>query len=63
LIPQRGREPQHTHIDLAVGFIAETDLLGPIDEVLDARWVPLEELADYNVDDAVLNGVQGLKDT
>jgi 8-oxo-dGTP pyrophosphatase MutT (NUDIX family) len=62
-IPQRGSEPQHTHIDLAVGFVAQTDALGPIDEVLDARWVPLEELADYSVDDAVLSGVRGLKDT
>jgi 8-oxo-dGTP pyrophosphatase MutT (NUDIX family) len=62
-IPARGTEPEHVHIDLAVGFVAQTDVLGPIDEVLDARWVPLEELADYNVDDAVLNGIHGLKDT
>jgi 8-oxo-dGTP pyrophosphatase MutT (NUDIX family) len=61
-IPARGSEPQHVHIDLAVGFVAETDLLGPFDEVLDARWVPLENLADYNVDDAVLRGVQSLID-
>jgi 8-oxo-dGTP pyrophosphatase MutT (NUDIX family) len=61
-IPQRGNEPQHIHIDLAVGFVAQTDALGPIDEVLDARWVPLENLADYNVDDAVLNGLDGLMD-
>ena len=59
-IPKRGSEPQHIHIDLAVGFIAETDVLGPIDEVLDARWVPLGELADYNVDDAVRMGVRRL---
>jgi 8-oxo-dGTP pyrophosphatase MutT (NUDIX family) len=62
-IPARGSEPRHVHIDLAVSFIAETDLLSPLDEVFDARWVPLENLADYNVDDAVLNGVRGLKDT
>ncbi len=61
-IPARGIEPEHVHIDLALGFIAQTVLLGPIDEVLDARWVPLEELADYDVDEAVFNGVRGLKD-
>jgi 8-oxo-dGTP pyrophosphatase MutT (NUDIX family) len=61
-IPQRVSEPQHIHIDLAVGFVAQTDALGPIDEVLDARWVPLEQLANYNVDDAVLNGVHRLSE-
>lgn len=62
LIPQRGSEPRHIHIDLAVGFVAETDALGPFDEVLDARWVPLGGLADYDVDDAVLSGVHRLID-
>jgi 8-oxo-dGTP pyrophosphatase MutT (NUDIX family) len=61
-IPARGTEPEHVHIDLAVGFAAQTDVLGPIDEVLDARWVPLEALSDYNVDEAVLMGVHRLTD-
>ena len=31
-IPARGIEPEHVHIDLALGFIAQTVLLGPICE-------------------------------
>lgn len=59
-IPPSGSEPQHIHIDLAMGFVAETDLLGPFDEVVDARWVPLNELATYDVDEAVRKGVRSL---
>ena len=59
-IPPRGSEPRHVHIDLAVGFVAGTDLLGPFDEVLDARWVSLDALADYDVDDAVRAGLRSL---
>ncbi len=59
-IPPSGSEPQHVHIDLAMGFVAETDLLGPFDEVVDARWVPLTELATYDVDEAVRKGVRSL---
>ena len=59
-IPQRGTEPQHIHIDLAVGFVAETDLLGPFDEILDARWVPHDGLEAYDVDEAVRAGLRSL---
>ena len=59
-IPARGNEPEHLHIDLAVGFVAATDVLGPLDEVLDARWVPLDALADYDADDAVRAGLRSL---
>jgi 8-oxo-dGTP pyrophosphatase MutT (NUDIX family) len=59
-IPPSGSEPQHIHIDLAIGFIAETDRLGPIDEVMDARWVPISELSGYEVDEAIHMGVRHL---
>lgn len=52
-IPARSDEPQHTHFDLGVGFHAIAWEIGPIDEVLDARWVPLSNLGDYDTDDAV----------
>ncbi|MGI9666596.1 MAG: NUDIX hydrolase [Acidimicrobiia bacterium] len=60
-IPERGDEPEHIHIDLAMGFIADSDEIGPIDEVLDARWVPFDQLDAYDTDDAVKRGVATLR--
>jgi 8-oxo-dGTP pyrophosphatase MutT (NUDIX family) len=60
VIPARGDEPRHTHFDLGVGFQATTQAIGPIDEVLDARWVPFNSLTSYDVDDAVLFAAQSL---
>jgi 8-oxo-dGTP pyrophosphatase MutT (NUDIX family) len=59
-IPTRGIEPEHLHIDLALGFTAETDALGPLDEVLDARWVRIDDLDSYNVDEPIHAGLQSL---
>lgn len=56
-IPERAPEPAHVHIDLALGFRALDGAIGPIEEVLDARWVAIDELARYDVDDAVTSGV------
>jgi 8-oxo-dGTP pyrophosphatase MutT (NUDIX family) len=55
-IPARTEEPAHTHIDLGIGFIAESEAIGPIDEVLEARWVPFDDLDGYGVDEAVVAG-------
>ena len=60
-IPARGSEPAHTHFDLGVGFQASDMAIGPIDEVLDARWVRFEELASYDVDEALLGGARTLQ--
>jgi 8-oxo-dGTP pyrophosphatase MutT (NUDIX family) len=60
-IPARGPEPEHTHIDLAMGFMALNFTIGPLDEVLDARWVRFEDLETYAVDAGVLGGVSVLK--
>lgn len=60
-IPERGSEPAHTHFDLGVGFQASTAVIGPIDEVLDARWVRFEDLNDYEVDEALLGGARTLR--
>jgi 8-oxo-dGTP pyrophosphatase MutT (NUDIX family) len=62
LIPTRGSEPAHTHFDLGVGFQAANAAIGPIDEVLDARWVPFDELGAYEVDGALLGGARSLRD-
>ena len=61
LIPARGEEPVHTHFDLGVGFQASGVSIGPIDEVLDARWVRFDELVDYEVDEALLGGARTLR--
>ena len=60
-IPARGLEPAHTHFDLGVGFQATTTGIGPIDEVLDARWVRFEDLTSYDVDSALLGGARTLR--
>lgn len=59
-IPAYGSEPRHIHIDLGVGFISRTAEIGPIDEVLDARWVPFDELAGIGLDAAGIAGAEGL---
>lgn len=59
-IPRRGREQEHIHIDLAVGFLARSSELGPLDEVKDARWVHSEDLHRYDPDDALLAGARSL---
>lgn len=60
-IPERHDEPAHIHIDLGIGFMAESLHIGPIDEVLDARWVPFDDFGDYNLDEAVLGGAEELR--
>ena len=52
-IPPRHDEPAHVHIDLGMAFRSTTDRIGPIAEVLDARWVPWTELDLIDTDDAV----------
>jgi 8-oxo-dGTP pyrophosphatase MutT (NUDIX family) len=60
-IPERGSEPAHTHFDLGVGFQASTVHIGPLDEVLDARWVRFDDLEAYGVDEALLGGAEVLR--
>jgi 8-oxo-dGTP pyrophosphatase MutT (NUDIX family) len=59
-IPQRGREPVHVHIDLGVGFRATSLEIGPLDEVIDARWVPFDALMHYDTDDALRAGAHAV---
>lgn len=57
-IPRRGSEPTHVHLDLGLGFLATTTEIGPIDEVLEARWVLFEDLESFGADDALLAGAR-----
>lgn len=60
-IPARGIEPAHTHIDLTMAFRARDEAIGPVAEVLDARWVPFDEVVAIGADAAVLRGVSRLR--
>ena len=60
-IPQYGDEPAHMHIDLGVGFHAESNDIGPIDEVIEARWVPYGELQSFDVDAALMAGARAVR--
>ena len=57
-IPERGTEPEHLHLDLGLGFVAQTLEIGPIAEVLDAKWVPIGDLGMFGADDALLAGAE-----
>jgi 8-oxo-dGTP pyrophosphatase MutT (NUDIX family) len=60
-IPERGPEPGHIHIDLAMGFVSRTDEIAVNDEILDARWIPWGRLRDFDVDQAVMRGASALR--
>lgn len=60
-IPARQHEPGHIHIDLAMGFHARTTKIAVLDEVLDARWVPFDDLNEYDVDRAITQGAAALR--
>lgn len=60
-IPARHDEPPHVHVDLAMAYRAPNADIGPIDEVLDARWVPFDQLVSVDTDDAVRSGAAALR--
>lgn len=59
-IPRRSDEPSHIHLDLAMGYRATSWDIGPIEGVIDARWVPFDALAQFPTDDAVRLGAHAL---
>jgi len=61
-IPERGSDPAHLHLDLGLGFQAVSQGIGPIDEVIEARWVAFADLERYGIDDALRSGAQRLAD-
>jgi 8-oxo-dGTP pyrophosphatase MutT (NUDIX family) len=60
-IPEHGSTPAHMHIDLGIGYLAGSREIGPLEEVIDARWVLLDELDTFEVDDAVRSGAQAVR--
>ena len=60
-IPERGREPHNVPIDPGIGFRALSPGIGPLDGVLDAKWVRFGALARCDVDDALEAGANAVR--
>jgi 8-oxo-dGTP pyrophosphatase MutT (NUDIX family) len=60
-IPPRAPEPAHEHFDLRFAFRALDETLVADDEVIDAVWVPWDELDAYAVDESVSRAVAVLR--
>ena len=53
-IPARGDEPEHDHYDLRVAFEADPrEALVRNGESHDVRWIPLDEIERYAIDESV----------
>jgi 8-oxo-dGTP pyrophosphatase MutT (NUDIX family) len=61
-IPEHRSEPTHMHLDLGLGFQAAHARIGPISEVLDAKWVAFEDLDSYEIDVALREGVSAVRE-
>jgi len=58
--PARG-ESEHEHFDLRIAFMASSDRLEARSEVLEARWVAFDKVAELGSDESVLRCVQRLR--
>jgi len=61
LIPARKDEPAHEHFDVRFCFRSATRSFVRTDEVADARWAPLTEIAELTTDESVLRAVRKLE--
>lgn len=62
-IPPKNQEPAHLHFDVRFLFAAEDDTIVADDEVHDAAWVPLGEVARKTRDASVLRALAKLVDS
>lgn len=60
-IPASGSEPVHQHFNVSYLFEHPRGHLTAADEVLDARWVQLGDVADLTTDDAVMRAIGKLQ--
>ena len=60
--PARRDTPEHLHFDIRFGFQSPTFELRALDGVTDARWVALDEMEEYEVDESVLRPVGKLRE-
>ena len=61
-IPAAGQEPAHQHFNVCYRFEAGSRRVEQAAEVLDARWVPLDEVDSLTADEAVLRAIAKLRD-
>ena len=59
-IPAHRAEPPHTHFNVVYAFRAARSELTPTDEVLEARWQPLDAVAELTTDRAILRAIRRL---
>ncbi|NND02400.1 MAG: NUDIX hydrolase [Acidimicrobiia bacterium] len=60
-IPAAKGEPPHRHFNVSFRFEAVSPQVIVADEVLDARWVPINEVAELTSDAAVLRAIDKLR--
>jgi 8-oxo-dGTP pyrophosphatase MutT (NUDIX family) len=60
VIPARKAEPLHEHFDVRFAFLSASRTLRPSEEVLDARWLPLNDVRTLTTDRSVLRAVDKL---
>ncbi|MEE8498019.1 MAG: NUDIX hydrolase [Acidimicrobiia bacterium] len=58
--PGRGDQPEHRHFDIRFAFVATRADLASNHEVLEARWVGLDEIGGLNPDRSVMRPVAKL---
>jgi 8-oxo-dGTP pyrophosphatase MutT (NUDIX family) len=58
-IPERKGVPEHLHYDVRFLFVVnESELIEISDESTDIRWVPLNKIDDYNLDESIIRMTQ-----
>ena len=60
-IPGSAEEPNHVHVDLSMGFRADTAAASPLDGVTRCQWVSFESLEEWDTDEAVHAGARLLR--
>ena len=60
VFPERSDQPEHRHFDIRFAFVAARADLASNHEVLEARWVGLDEIGELNPDRSVMRPVAKL---
>ncbi|MCP4807271.1 MAG: NUDIX domain-containing protein [Proteobacteria bacterium] len=63
VIPARKSEPEHAHHDVRFLFRSPTREIAALDGVSDARWVPLDRVAELETDESIQRVVRKLLQT
>ena len=62
LIPARKKEPEHYHFDIRYLFLTNSNENYIIsDESHDLKWIPVDQVRDYNTDENIIRMIEKLK--